>query len=64
MKDIVDSFLEQLKDRFGNSILGVCLFGSTAKGTATAESDIDVLIVYSGIEERTLLEVASKISFE
>ena len=63
MKDIVDSFLEQLKDRFGNSILGAYLFGSTAKGTATAESDIDVLIVYSGIEERTLLEAASEISF-
>ena len=41
MKDIVDSFLEQLKDRFGNRILGIYLFGSTAKGTATAESDIE-----------------------
>ena len=64
MKDIVDSFLEQLKDRFSNRILGVYLFGSTAKGTATAESDIDVLIVYSDIEERTLLEAASEISFK
>ena len=63
MKDIVDSFLEQLKDRFGNRILGIYLFGSTAKGTATAESDIDVLIVYSDIEERTLLEATSEISF-
>jgi len=63
MKDIIDSFLEQLKDRFGSSILGAYLFGSTAKGTATAESDIDVLIVYSGIEERTLLEASSEISF-
>jgi predicted nucleotidyltransferase len=63
MKDIVDSFLEQLKDRFGNRILGIYLFGSTAKGMATAESDIDVLIVYSDIEERTLLEATSEISF-
>jgi len=63
MKDIVDSFLEQLKERFGSNILGAYLFGSTAKGTATAESDIDLLIVYSGIEERMLLEAASEIIF-
>lgn len=63
MKDIVDSFLEQLEERFGNNILGAYLFGSTAKGTATAESDIDVLIVYSDIEERALLEATSEISF-
>jgi len=61
MKDIVDSFLQELKDRFGNRILAIYLFGSTAKGTATAESDIDVLVVYSDIEERTLLEATSEI---
>ena len=63
MKDIVDSFLEQLKERFGSRILGAYLFGSTAKGSATAESDIDVLIVYSDMNERDLLEAASEISF-
>jgi uncharacterized protein (UPF0332 family)/predicted nucleotidyltransferase len=63
MQDIVDSFLDQLKERFGNNILGAYLFGSTAKGTATAESDIDVLIVYSDIEERALMEATSEISF-
>jgi len=63
MKDIVDSFLEQLKERFGSNILGAYLFGSMAKGTATSESDIDVLIIYSDIEERTLLEATSEISF-
>jgi uncharacterized protein (UPF0332 family)/predicted nucleotidyltransferase len=63
MKDIVDSFVEQLKDRFGNRILGAYLFGSTAKGIATSESDIDVLIVYSDMNERDLLEAASEISF-
>jgi uncharacterized protein (UPF0332 family)/predicted nucleotidyltransferase len=63
MKDIVDSFVEQLKERFGSRILGAYLFGSTAKGIATSESDIDVLIVYSDMNERDLLEAASEISF-
>jgi predicted nucleotidyltransferase len=63
MQDIVDSFLDQLKERFGNNILGAYLFGSTAKDTATAESDIDVLIVYSDIEECVLMEATSEISF-
>ncbi|MEW6374238.1 MAG: HEPN domain-containing protein [Thermodesulfobacteriota bacterium] len=63
MKDIVDSFIEQLKERFGNRILGAYLFGSTAKGTASSESDIDVLIVYSDLKERDLLDATSEISF-
>ena len=63
MIDIVDSFVEELKERFGDRILGAYLFGSTAKGTSTSESDIDVLIVYSDMKERDLLEAASEISF-
>lgn len=63
MKDIVDYFVEQLKERFANRILGAYLFGSTAKGTSTSDSDIDVLIIYSDMNERDLLEAASEISF-
>lgn len=47
----------------GKKILGIYLFGSTAKGTATDESDIDILIVYSDLDERTILEMASEVSF-
>ncbi len=63
-RDVVDYFVSELRDHFGEKILGVYLFGSTAKGTATLESDIDVLVVYSNIDERNLLEVASEISFK
>jgi len=63
-RGVVDYFVSQLRDHFGEKILGVYLFGSTAKGTATLESDIDVLVVYSDIDERNLLEVASEISFK
>lgn len=58
------SFASELKERLGNCILGIYLFGSTAKGTASKESDIDILVVYFGLDERYLLEIASEISFE
>lgn len=44
--------------------MGIYLFGSVAKGLATEESDIDVLVVYSDVDEHNLLEVASEISFK
>lgn len=63
-KDVVGNFVSELRNYFGEKILGIYLFGSTAKGTATPESDIDVLVVYSGIDERNLLEIISKITFK
>jgi len=54
----------ELKEHLGEKILGIYLFGSAAKGTATEESDIDVLVVRSDIEERSLLEITSEISFK
>ncbi len=35
-----------LQDRFG--VTGLALFGSTARGTATNKSDIDVLVAFDG----------------
>lgn len=61
---IVDRFASELRERLGEKILGIYLFGSTAKGTAIEESDIDILVVYSDLEEWSLLEVASEISFK
>lgn len=62
--EIIGRFASQLKDLLGEKILGVYLFGSTAKGTATEESDIDILVVYSDIDEHRLLEIISEISFK
>lgn len=52
-----------MKKRLGKKILGIYLFGSTAKGTSAQDTDIDVLIVYTGLAERRLLEITSDISF-
>jgi predicted nucleotidyltransferase len=61
---ILEDFTSELKTRLGEKILGVYLFGSVAKGTATEESDIDILVVYRDIDERNVLEIASEISFK
>lgn len=37
--------LKKLKDKFGENLTGVVLFGSQATGTATADSDTDLLII-------------------
>ncbi|MFQ6092780.1 MAG: HEPN domain-containing protein [bacterium] len=60
----VESFVAELQGRLGEKIRAIYLFGSTAKGTDVPESDIDLLVVYSGVNERALLEVASQISFK
>jgi len=64
VSEIIERFALELRERLGKKISGTYLFGSTAKGTATEESDIDVLVVYTDMEEWTLLEVASEISFK
>ena len=63
LSNIIEYFASELRERLGAKILGIYLFGSTAKGTSSEESDIDILVVYSDMEEWDLLEVASEISF-
>ena len=58
-KDQVLSLLREakpeLKERFG--INRLALFGSYAKGTATAKSDVDVLYYLAGNRSQTLTQV-------
>jgi uncharacterized protein (UPF0332 family) len=42
---IAQQFAQQVKDELQNFVVSVILFGSAARRSATAESDIDVLIV-------------------
>ena len=37
--------VKRIKDTFGSGIEGIILFGSTARGEATSESDIDLLVL-------------------
>jgi predicted nucleotidyltransferase len=46
-----------LDARFGRRLREVVLFGSHARGTATEESDVDVLVVVDDLNEREHREV-------
>lgn len=45
----VQAYAEALKAHFGNRLVSLVLFGSVARGEATPHSDIDMLIVVSGL---------------
>lgn len=61
---------EKLQEKISNAIGGhvrVILFGSQARGEATGESDVDVLVVLPDLKKPTLdlvLEIAWEVGFE
>ncbi|MCX7680607.1 MAG: nucleotidyltransferase domain-containing protein [Anaerolineae bacterium] len=52
--DLVSQYAEALKAQLGDSLLAIVLFGSLARGEATSDSDIDLLIVAEGLPGRRL----------
>jgi len=56
----LESFVKVLKEKYGDKIYKIILFGSTARGEAGEESDIDVLVVADGVTQKEV----SKITFQ
>ncbi|BBO18780.1 nucleotidyltransferase domain-containing protein [Candidatus Brocadia pituitae] len=46
-RKIVERFRQVINDKFPGEIIDVMVFGSKARGDATKESDIDVLVITS-----------------
>ncbi|MDH5186695.1 MAG: nucleotidyltransferase domain-containing protein [candidate division WOR-3 bacterium] len=44
-KSLLDTYLSILQNELGNSLISVILYGSVARGRATLESDINLLII-------------------
>ncbi len=53
----VADFQARLRERFGERLRELRLFGSYARGEANAESDVDLLTVPAGLDHRTRREV-------
>ncbi|MEW8960065.1 nucleotidyltransferase domain-containing protein [Neomoorella humiferrea] len=49
----IKDFCELLKQQLGEKLLATRLFGSVARGTATPESDIDILVVVENEDKPT-----------
>lgn len=53
---IIDNLISKLSEKFMSEIHSIVLFGSYAKGTATKQSDIDLMFIVSNIKDKTLRE--------
>ncbi len=50
-------FRAALRERFGDRLRELVLFGSQARGEATEESDVDLLVIVEGLTEAERREV-------
>ncbi len=53
---IIDKLISKLTEKFISEIHSIVLFGSYAKGTATNQSDIDILFIVGNIGDKNLRE--------
>jgi len=49
-KEVVASFVKELKERLGEEILSIRLFGSRVRGDFSSDSDIDIFVL---VKEKT-----------
>jgi predicted nucleotidyltransferase len=49
IQTIIDEFKKEIKEIYGNQLDKIILYGSWANGTATNDSDIDLMVVLKGI---------------
>ena len=63
---VIDLLKGKLLAEFGSEVHSIVLFGSVARGEATADSDIDVLIVTDGDSDtkRRAHDISSEIDFD
>ncbi len=67
LQEVFKKLLSGLCDIFGSSMKSVVLYGSVARGTETAESDVDIaIIVYDYTEEMhdKMIDLAVELELE
>ena len=64
-KGLLDAYASDLRSRFGERLRQVVLFGSRARGTGRADSDLDVLVLVDDLhraERREIIDLAADLS--
>lgn len=49
--DALDAFIAEVRKAYGPRLVSVVLYGSRARGEATIESDVDVLVVLESYDD-------------
>ncbi|HUP25495.1 MAG TPA: nucleotidyltransferase domain-containing protein [Thermoanaerobaculia bacterium] len=67
VRQMTEQFAAKLRERFGERVLSIRLFGSFAKGGAHEHSDIDVAVVFDRLDwptKREAIELAIDVEQE
>ena len=56
LKSIIENLISKLTERYTSDVLSVVLFGSYAKGTATKQSDVDLMFIVTDLKNKSLRE--------
>ena len=63
----LDAFVAGVRERFGARVAAIRLFGSYARGDATAESDVDCLVLVDSVDrtvDRAVTDLAADLTWQ
>ncbi len=56
-KKYIDALNKRIIDYYGERLVSIVIFGSLARGRATPESDIDILLIVKGLHKRKMKRI-------
>lgn len=60
LKNVAESLILKLTEKYISELLSIVLFGSYAKGTANKHSDIDLMFIVNDLKDRNLREAIER----